>query len=795
MTSQTPDQIESSSQTGGSSSAPLNAPDGSHDPLFSRFASWKELQTRITQGPSYKIEESWQLRIMVQLLVSVGIIATDIAAADVTSLLQVSYWAVPVSAVGAAWSWYRRHSRNVPVKFCIALAMILALGGFFARILVERNDTRLALAELLIQLQVFHSFDLPRRKDLGYSMVIGLILLGVAATVSQTLAFGPLLLLFVAIALPTIALDYRSRLGVLFKPQQKASQNLKPLGQSITRTLPLLGMALVLGLVIFAVMPRFQGYQLRMFPMSEQIEIQGEFDGRTILNPGYISGGQDLDGDGVGDAVSGDGQTFESGPGEINPESYYGFNSTMNQNLRGELTPKVVMRVRSQAEGFWRVLAFDQYTGQGWTISRQEEEDIEILKRPSWSLRFRLPWVPNLSRTREVIQTYTVTADLPNLIPAMYEASQLYFPTQEIAIDPDGSLRAPVNLVDGLTYTVVSKVPYRDRSRFQEASTDYTEDIQTHYLQLPENISEDIRAKTVEILEQAPNPLTSLYEQALYLGQYLKQNYAIQPDLPFLGPEEDLVESFLFKTTGGYPDHFSTVLTVMLRSVGIPARLITGFAPGEFNPFTGFYLVRNTDAYALTDVYLPPYGWFSIDPIPGRELVPPSIEDYETFSVLQRIWKWVAGWLPSPITGLVSGFFTLIMTTIGRIVGIVSGLLTGDWARVFIGLVTLTVVAFGVWLIRSVWKAIAFRFWLAKLHPMDAIYQQMLQWLAQQGFRKSAAQTPSEYAEAMRDRQPSPKAEMIETISDAYVNWRYGNHSADIEVLSQQLKDLKKTTL
>ena len=54
----------------------------------------------------------------------------------------------------------------------------------------ELNDTRLVLAELLIQLQVLHSFDLPRRKDLGYSMVIGMILIGVASTLSQTMAFG-----------------------------------------------------------------------------------------------------------------------------------------------------------------------------------------------------------------------------------------------------------------------------------------------------------------------------------------------------------------------------------------------------------------------------------------------------------------------------------------------------------------------------------------------------------------------------------------------------------------------------
>lgn len=751
--------------------------------------TWQTLRTWMAAGPTYPTEDSWLLRIMVQLMVSIGIIATDVAAMSSTDSLGVSIWAVPVSAVGASWSWYRRRSRNIPVKFCIAIAMLFALFSFFIQILAERNDTRLALAELLIQLQVFHSFDLPRRKDLGYSMIIGLILLGVSATVSQTLAFAPFLVAFVAIALPTLALDYRSRLGLLFKPQTKAQQSIAPLKRTVKRTLPLFGLTIVLGLVIFAVMPRFQGYQLRMFPVSEQIDIDSTFDGQTITNPGYVSSGENGDGTGSG---SGEGETFENGPGEIDSGSYYGFNSTMNQNLRGQLTPQVVMRVRSQAEGFWRVLAFDQYTGQGWTITREAEEDIEILDRPTWSLRFQLPWSAPLLRTREVIQTYTITADLPNLIPALYEAKHLYFPTRQVALDLEGTLRSPVSLSEGLTYTVVSEVPYRDRTRIQDASTDYSEDIQTHYLQMPEAIAPKIRQATLDILEQAPSPLTNPYEKALYLGQYLKQNYTIQPELAFLGDDQDLVEAFLFTTEGGYPDHFSTVMTVMLRSIGIPARLVTGFAPGDFNPFTGFYVVRNIDAYAMTEVYFPSLGWFTFDPIPGHELVPPSIEDYETFSVLQRIWKWVAGWLPSPIAGLISGLFTIVTGLIGQIVGIFSALLNRDWMRVFLGLLTLTGVAFVGWLVLSVWQAIAHRLWLAKLHPMDATYQQMLQWLARQGFPKSASQTPSEYAGATRSHYAPAQANAIEQISHAYVQWQYGDSLVDIAPLRHQLRQLMK---
>lgn len=167
---------------------------------------WRQNQQK---SPLIEVEDSIALRVLVLALVITGIGATDIAAQT-----NFSLWAIPVSVMGAIWSYRSRRNANITVKFCIAIGMLVALGAFFGRLLGELNDTRLGLAELLIQLQILHSFDTPRRKDLGYSIVIGLILLGVAATLSQTLAFAPVLLLFLAIALPTLVQDYRSRLGL-----------------------------------------------------------------------------------------------------------------------------------------------------------------------------------------------------------------------------------------------------------------------------------------------------------------------------------------------------------------------------------------------------------------------------------------------------------------------------------------------------------------------------------------------------------------------------------------------------
>ncbi len=759
-----------------------------------------QLWRRIEAAPKPVPEDSLWLRVLVQLLVIAGIVATDVAIEEPLNL-----WAIPVSILGATWSWFRRRHRNVPIKFCIAIGMLVALAAFFGRLFGEMNDTRLALARLLIELQVLHSFDLPRRQDLGYSMVIGLILMGLAGTLSQTMAFGPVVLVFLALALPTLILDYRSRLGlgdIQFKskktsPQPGSGVNFKLVGIIFL-------VVVSLGLMIFAALPRFPGYQLKTFPVSSPIKMPpGQFDGRQVLNPGYVSSGKNNNNSGGG----GTGLNQETGAGTLNDTFYYGFNTKINQNLRGALKPQEVLRVRSQARGFWRVVSFDRYTGQGWEISRNNRT--LTLRRSIWSYQFNLFPFISQAKTQEVVQSYTVLQQLPSLIPAMDKAKEIYFPTEEIAIDPDGNLRSPLELREGMTYTVISQVPYRNRNQLQQASTKYPETIKKYYLQVPDPIQEKVRKKTEEILasvnQVAKNkkPLNSTYEKVLYLAQYLKQNpnYKLQKEPPFLRKNEDLVEAFLFgyqdsppgeKITGGYPDHFSTVLTMMLRSIGIPARLAAGFNPGEFNPFTGLYVVKNTDAFAMTEVYFPGYGWFAFNPIPGMDLIPPSIEEDQTFSTLKAFWNWVAGWLPSPVANGLQAILGVLILGLFQAITWFFSLFTQGWLGIFSGLIIITIIAFLGWLSWDIWRGWRYRRWLAKLPPEESIYQQLLAVLASKGYPKRPAQTPLEYASWLQQYHPIAEAEVIDEISQTYMRWRYGGKPIHLEQMRLLLINLKK---
>ena len=755
-----------------------------------RLPVFSQLWQRLEAMPVQETENSIWLRVLVQGLVIVGIVATDIAAET-----QTSFWAVPLSIVGATWSWYHRRDRNIAVKFLLAIGMLLAMGVFFGNLLAQLNDTRLILAELLIQLQVLHSFDLPRRKDLGYSMVIGLILLGVAGTLSQTLAFAPLLLVFLALALPVLVLDYQSRLGLVRKPKRQNPSRLASSSSPLSvKNLSLFLLVILgLGLAIFALMPRFPGYQLQTFPVSAPSNFTeqnfNENNNRGIVNPGYVRQGNQRGGAGQG------GQGGTGGTGKMDETFYYGFGSKINQNLRGSLKPKVVMRVRSQAPGFWRMQAFDRYTGQGWEISR-DDKTLKV-NRPEWSYRFFLPIPFTAGRTEQVIQTYTAVSELPNLIPALSYPRELYFPSKEIEVDTEASLRSPSGLTDGLTYTVVSEVPYRNRTLLQSATNDYPKSIQKYYLDVPPKIAAKVRRRTEELLATSPNPIEGSYEKALYLTQALKQRYSIPEDpfsLPSLKANEDLVEAFLFKDKGGYPDHFSTTLTIMLRSIGIPARLVVGFDTGQFNPFTGFYIVKNTDAYAMTEVFFPKFGWFTFDPIPGHPLIPQSVEESQTFGVLRQFWRWVAGWLPSPASSWLGSLWNLVIGVLAKVISWLWGILSNGWIGLFTGLILAIALAFLGWLGWNQWRIWRYRRWLAALPPMESLYQQMLKILGAKGYPKHPAQTPLEYARTSREHQPPASAEVIDEISQAYVRWRYGSQTPNINQLRQRLRDLIKNT-
>jgi hypothetical protein len=120
---------------------------------------------------------------------------------------------------------------------------------------------------------------------------------------------------------------------------------------------------------------------------------------------------------------------------------------------------------------------------------------------------------------------------------------------------------------------------------------------------------------------------------------YLERNYRYDTDSPVPPAGQDAVDHFLFETDVGFCEQFASATAVMLRTLGIPARVVAGYTPGRRNPFTGYYEVRNSDAHAWVEVWFPNLGWYEFDPTFG---VPTARLDVADLIPIARVARFLA---------------------------------------------------------------------------------------------------------------------------------------------------------
>ncbi|MEB4953275.1 transglutaminase-like domain-containing protein, partial [Pseudomonas aeruginosa] len=83
----------------------------------------------------------------------------------------------------------------------------------------------------------------------------------------------------------------------------------------------------------------------------------------------------------------------------------------------------------------------------------------------------------------------------------------------------------------------------------------------------------------------------------------------------------------------GYCEHYSAAMTVMLRSLGIPARVVVGYSPGQLDPQTGSWLYLQSNAHAWVEAYFPGYGWIPFEPTANRQLGEFAVEPGEAADI------------------------------------------------------------------------------------------------------------------------------------------------------------------
>ena len=162
-------------------------------------------------------------------------------------------------------------------------------------------------------------------------------------------------------------------------------------------------------------------------------------------------------------------------------------------------------------------------------------------------------------------------------------------------------------------YAMLSYVSVATEEELRNASTDYSRFITDHYLQLPSSLPQRVRDKATELVAGKDNP----YDKTSAISDYLRgETFTYSQDIEAPPRDADGVDYFLFETQTGYSDYFASSMVVMLRAVGVPARLAAGYAPGEYDPENAVRVIRDFDSHGWVQVFFPEYGWIDFEPTP-----------------------------------------------------------------------------------------------------------------------------------------------------------------------------------
>lgn len=570
------------------------------------------------------------------------------------SILAMGYYdlftdvAVPLLTVaGFAYSWRFRRQSNLGLKLVLSL-LVVAVAILFARELASSfYDTRLPLIKLLLWLQVLHAFDVPARRDLKFSLASGLTLIAAGAVLSTGM-FYLLGLAFFSIAAVVSLVYFHISEATQAADRVAGARPLKIVAYGALAWLA--GIAVAIPLLL--ILPQSTHASLHSLPISNMQKILGDFS-PGVVNPSYPSSGN----------------PFNEAP-RFSPNSYYGFNPYMDLRSRGNLSDDIVLKVRAEGYNYYRGIVFDQYNGKGWEMSQEDAEDVTTDSAP-----FMLD-IPGhaVASIETSVQSFYVEADLPNIIFASWKPEQLFFPADKIKIDSFGSLRSPYALTEGTVYSVISEKPVQNAGLLRGYPQATDPKVASQYTALPDNSEMPAIAA---LAKQITTPYTNRYDQVVAIENYLKDNYTYDLDIPIQTEDKDAVAYFLFEEKRGYCEHFASAMAVMARSVGIPARVVTGYSGGSYNPFTALWEIKQSDAHAWVEINFGNAGWVPFDPTPGFD-VPGSGGQQQSPWLASKIFSYLSDTLGGgPVGGALGFLASATRSVISAVISLPLALLAG----------------------------------------------------------------------------------------------------------------------
>lgn len=301
------------------------------------------------------------------------------------------------------------------------------------------------------------------------------------------------------------------------------------------------------------------------------------------------------------DSSGGDPDELDSGP--QNPLSVQ---ERLDMTRRPRLTDALVMTVRSDIVSFWRTATFDEWDGTTWTST---DGGTYTSIGPQGSVIVAADDVA-ASLGDESTQEFRLESRFANALPVAPSPSRVQS-SARLLQRPDGSVVAPDALGAGATYTVTSRQMPVTAAQLSTLPTEIPADVLDRYASSPET-TERVRALARQIVTEAGADTELAKVQAIEAWMGANLEYSL--DAPLSPEGVDVVDHFLFESKLGWCEQIASSLVVMLREVGVPARLATGFAPGEQDGDSGRFIVRERDAHAWAEVWFPDVGWIPFDP-------------------------------------------------------------------------------------------------------------------------------------------------------------------------------------
>jgi protein-glutamine gamma-glutamyltransferase len=588
--------------------------------------STSTLRARLVDRQKEPPEESIRLRIVVAALVLIALVAVIAQGATDAFTSAGGLLLVPL---GYTFSHLQRHKANIATKVVLAVGLLAALGAFLQGVRMAQtvDQARIPLASLFVWVQVLHSFDVPRRRDLSFSVVSSLILMAEAGSLSLGTGFILYLAPWTAIAAAWLYLSQRPARHEVPEPAfvRTVKRPGEGVGAAAGRSMAAATAAVATAIAaVFMLTPRLPGAFVRLppFALRSAISVPG-FEGQ-VVNPGLPSSG------GAG------------GITDFMPSAYPGFGSSVDLRARGHLSDQIVMRVRTPQAALWRGQAYDRFDGTTWTAS--DPGAVSLGQEADQS--FPIPSEPTSLASRRIVTTFYVQANQPNIVFAAYSPEQVYFPAAQVSVDRYDSIRAPILLDQGLVYSVVSAVPITTPDSLRSAPARWSKAELRQYTELPS----DLPARDVTLAKEITAGSSSVYDEVMAVQGWLQQNTKYNLDIPRDSAGVDAVDHFLFVTRQGFCEHIASSMALLLRAVGVPTRLVTGFGPGDRNPLTGYYDVHESDAHAWVEVLYPNVGWVQYDPTFGVPSAAPGIASrFIAPEVIRAMGRFVARVLPGPV--------------------------------------------------------------------------------------------------------------------------------------------------